>query len=104
MIIFFTIIICKMAFNLVLKQILYTYCCLYYWYMSSLFLYKKNLEEYRQKFKYNKHAFNKKKRFLICESCFWMVSTLPDASYRYAAHYAKCPVCADKLFEFLISI
>jgi hypothetical protein len=29
---------------------------------------------------------------------------LPDASYRHGAHYAKCPVCADKLFEFLISI
>ncbi len=70
--------------------------------MSSLFLYKKNLEEYRQKFKYNKHVFNKKKHFLICESCFWMVSTLPNSSYKYDTPCSKCPICADRLYEFLI--
>ena len=70
--------------------------------MSSLFLYKKNLEEYRQMFKYNKHAFNKKKHFIICERCFCVASTLPNVQYKNDAPYAICPVCADRLYDFLI--
>ncbi len=70
--------------------------------MSSLFLYKKNLEVMHKKLKYNKLIFHKDKHFLICKKCFWMVSTLPNWSYGYDKQYTKCPVCADRVYEFLI--
>ena len=70
--------------------------------MSFLFSYKKNIEKNTKKFRYNRLIFNKKKHFLICENCFWMVSTLPDSVYRNDMKYTRCPVCAHGVYEFPI--
>jgi hypothetical protein len=70
--------------------------------MSFLFLYKKNLEKNIKKLKYNRLTFTKKKHFLMCENCFWMVSTLPDSSHRHDIQYTRCPICAHGVYKFLV--
>ena len=71
--------------------------------MLSTFYYKKEVEKHSKNLKYNKYIFEQKKYFLICESCFWMASTLPYRALSYPLNfYKKCPVCKDKVDTFSI--
>gem|GEM_PF-1872492 len=41
--------------------------------------------------------------FLICESCFWMASTLSDlksSNNSLPIHYTRCPLCNNKIDQF----
>ncbi len=51
---------------------------------------------------YNILSFNQKKYFLICESCFWMASTIPSIKGIGRLRHKKCPVCESRLNRFLI--
>lgn len=64
--------------------------------------YKKYIEKYFKNDKYNILNFNQKKYFLICESCFWMASTLPSIRHMDRLRHKKCPVCKNNVNRFLI--
>ena len=64
--------------------------------------YNKYIEKYFKKDKYNILHFNEKKYFLICESCFWMASTIHSIKYISGIPHKKCPVCENNVDRFLI--
>lgn len=68
---------------------------------STIFLHKKYVEKYFKSDRYGILAFNQK-NFLICESCFWMASTIPSIKDMDRLRHKKCPLCESKLNRFLI--
>lgn len=73
--------------------------------MSSTTLFKEKgvmVEEHSTNLKYDLPNYREKKYFLICDSCFWMASTLPYLPDICLIRYKKCPLCLDAVFRFLI--
>ena len=64
--------------------------------------YKKYVEKYSKKDKYDFFNFNHKKYFLICENCYWMASTIPYIKNISRLRHKKCPVCESRINRFLI--
>ena len=64
--------------------------------------YKKYVEKYFKNDKYDTLSFNQKKYFLICESCFWMASTIPSIKDISRIRHKKCPYCKNRINRFLI--
>lgn len=68
---------------------------------STIFFHKKYVEKYFKNDRYSIHTFNQK-YFLICESCFWMASTIPSIKDIGRLRHKKCPICESRLNRFLI--
>jgi hypothetical protein len=72
-------------------------------YTQNLRIYEYNEEEGEGEDEEQKQQQN---YFLICESCFWMASTLsPHKSKNnlLPVNYTKCPLCDNKIDQFAIS-
>ena len=69
---------------------------------SATIDYKKYVEKYFKNDKYDALSFNQKKYFLICESCFWMASTIPCIKDISRIRHKKCPNCKNRINRFLI--
>jgi len=69
---------------------------------STTISYKKHVEEWLINDKYDIINFGHKKYFLLCGTCFWMASTLPNLSNIRPIRYKKCPICVNDVYRFLI--
>ena len=52
---------------------------------------------------YNKNEFINKRRLLICGSCYWCSSYLPDFVNDLMQHFDNCPKCNGEIKSMLIS-
>ena len=64
----------------------------------------KKIGEYYTALKNNLTNIRQKKYFLICESCFWMASTLSyfKSINNLSSIYRQCPMCENKIDRFTI--
>ena len=64
----------------------------------------KKMGEYYATIKNDLTNIRQKKYFLICESCFWMASTLSyfKSTNNLSSIYGQCPLCENKIDRFTI--
>ena len=70
--------------------------------MSATIHYKNYPKELFKNDKFNVLNFGNKKYFLLCGTCYWMASTLPNLSEIPSIKYKKCPICVNDVYRFLI--
>jgi len=73
--------------------------------------YDKNIKEftvveYTQNLTYDTPIQNQQKCFLMCNSCFWMASTLQHYHHHSSNNHftisKECPICENKIDRFSI--
>jgi hypothetical protein len=52
---------------------------------------------------HNKNEFNNKRRLLICGSCYWCSSYLPDLENENDEYFDDCPMCNEEIKSMFIS-
>lgn len=52
---------------------------------------------------HNKNEFINKRRLLICDSCYWCSSYLPDIENDILEYFDNCPMCNEEIKSMFIS-
>ncbi len=52
---------------------------------------------------HDKNEFTNKRHLLVCNSCYWCTSYLPDLENDTIEYFDNCPVCNEKIKSMFIS-
>ena len=52
---------------------------------------------------HDKKDYINKRRFLVCDNCYWCLSYLPDLENDPIEYFNKCPKCNEKIKAMFIS-
>jgi transcription initiation factor IIE alpha subunit len=52
---------------------------------------------------HDKNDYINKRRFLVCDNCYWCLSYLPDLENDPIKYFNKCPKCNEEIKAMFIS-